>query len=696
MGTKIRSRSNSSNSESPSKIASKSRKKISPTFWRLLAVWGFLLIGAIALGVRLYILQVRENIPVPKGAKLAATEKQLKEYQGKSLQEIAQAQQTSYLKLYTPRRKIVDAQQNVLATDVITYRLYIHPHLFIRNQQPVKPEDVAKDLAEILGNKTASELLAYFQDKNNQGIPLPGKISESTCRKIRALRIDGLDIRKQYSRIYPHKEMVAEVTGYINEDDDRKPQAGVERTQNKLLARKPLQLKLKRSDIKSSGKTKPVYFPGDLHKTNQSIPFDNLRLELTLDLKLQQAARTALSSTMKKYKALRGTVIVMDTSDGSILAMVCDPTYDPNDYDKVKVEDYSVFKNWAVTDLYEPGSTFKPINVAIALDEKAIKANDTFEDTGKIEIGTDTISNHDFYKNGAKGEVNIPEILQNSSNVGMIKIMERIKPGKYYQRLKDLGIEKKVGIEIPGSTSGRLKDEIEFTVREIEPATASFGQGFSLTPLKLIQLHAAIANGGKLITPHVVKGLSDFDGYSHYTLPKQETKIFSEKTTKTVLEMMETVVEEGSGQKAYDSKYRIAGKTGTSEKSDQSTGSYAENEKITSFVAIFPVEKPRYAVLAVIDEPQGEHTFGSTVAAPVVKEVISAIAAHKGIEPVNKKWRKQRNEEIKIRAAKKANDRQLQLKIQQSADPELSDEELEDQAFPDEQPLPAPIVDQGD
>ncbi len=686
MGTKTRSRSTSLNSKSHSKNTIRSLTNTSPTFWRLLAVWVFLLIGAIALGTRLYILQVRENIPVPKGTELAATEKQLKEYEGKNLKQIAQAQQTSYLKLYTPRRKIVDAQQNVLATDVITYRLYIHPHLFIRNQRRVKAEKVAEDLAKILGNKTESELLAYFQDKNNQGIPLPGKISESAYRKILALRIDGLDIRKQYSRIYPHKEMVAEVTGYINEDDARKPQAGVERTQNKLLERKPIQLKLKRSDMKLAGKTQPVYFPGDLHKTKQSIPFDNLRLELTIDLKLQQAARTALLSAKEKYEALRGTVIVMDTSDGSILAMVCDPTYDPNEYDKV--DDYSVFKNWAVTDLYEPGSTFKPINVAIALDEKAVKANDTFEDTGKIEIGTDTISNHDFHKSGAKGEVDIPEILRTSSNVGMIKIMENIKPAKYYQRLQELGIEKQVGIEIPGSTAGRLKDEVEFTVREIEPATASFGQGFSLTPLKLIQLHAAIANGGNLITPHVVKGLVDFDGYSHYTLPKQETKIFSKKTAKTVLEMMETVVEDGSGQSAYNPKYRIAGKTGTSEKSDQATGAYAENEKITSFVALFPVEKPRYAVLAVIDEPQGEYTFGSTVAAPVVKEVIEAIIANKGIEPVDKKWREQRDKRREqarlVREAKKESDRRLE------------EQELEDLTFPEQQPLPDQLIDQGD
>ncbi|VEP11266.1 Cell division protein FtsI/penicillin-binding protein 2 [Hyella patelloides LEGE 07179] len=599
---------------------------------RLIFVWGVLLLAAIAITGRLYVLQVAETIPIAEDSEMAKEDTHLRQLAGKTYKEIAKNQQNTILEPYTPRRQIVDSQQNILATDVITYKLYIHPNLFIRNRQQISAQEIAQQLADILDTKTADEFLTYFQDKNKKGIPLPENISDSAVAKIRALSIDGLDVRKQYSRVYPHKEMVAEVIGYINDDSDRQPQAGVEYTQNELLIRKPIRLKLKRSFSKQDGKKQKVFFPGYLERSRPFLAFDDRRLQLTIDLRLQQSARAALKATMDEFQAKRGTVIVMDVSDGSILAMVCDPTYDPNQYQQYT--DYSLFKNWAVTDLYEPGSTFKPINIAIALDEGVITPKETIEDTGKIKIGTDTVRNHDYYDKGARGEMTIPEILQQSSNVGMIKIMERIAPEKYYQRLKELGIEDKLELEIPGSTAGTLKDEIEFTVREIEPATASFGQGFSLTPLKLLQIHAAIANNGKIVTPHVVRGLSDFDGYLHYSLPKQETEIFSEKTTRTVLEMMETVVQDGSGKAAKIANYRIAGKTGTSQKSDLTTGYYAENAKITSFVGIFPVEKPRYAVLAVVDEPQGRYTFGSNVAAPVVGEVIKAIIAHKGIEPV--------------------------------------------------------------
>lgn len=198
-----------------------------------------------------------------------------------------------------------------------------------------------------------------------------------------------------------------------------------------------------------------------------------------------------------------------------------------------------------------------------------------------------------------------------------------------------MGIEDEVEFDIPGYTTGRLKNEVEFTVREIEPATTAFGQGFSLTPLKLIQLHAALANKGKLITPHVVRGLSDYQGYLHYFQPPNSKQIFSPKTATTVLEMMETVVEEGSGYAAKIPGYRIAGKTGTSQKA-VNQGGYDETAKMTSFVALFPVEAPRYAVLAVVDEPHGEYTYGSTVAAPIVGSVIQGIINLEGIPPSRK------------------------------------------------------------
>ena len=634
---------------------------------RLLLVWGLLFLCATGLAIRLYHLQVVD--PVINHEKAP---------KNKNYKDIARSQQTASLRLFTPRRQIVDRNQNVLATDRINYQLYVHPALFIKNSKPIQPEEVAQKLAAILETQTSEELLQQFGKPG----PLANNLSESVVPKIQALQIDGLDLRKNYSRFYPHQEMAAEVIGYINKDSSREPKAGLEYTQNKLLERQPISLRLKRSFLQLKGTTQPIFHPGELKQCSadlgsQSVAegpkglseeetssvylssngdkplsvegtgvvspmsdciktrsqnlfqFDDLRLQTTLDLRLQQSARQALKTWMDKYQAKRGSVLVMDVRDGSIPVLVCEPTYNPNHYNEY--QDYSLFKNWAITDLYEPGSTFKPINIAIALEAGVLTPDEKIEDSGEKLVNRHRIRNHDYVEEGARGKISIAEILQYSSNIGMINIMNRLPRPDYYRKLQELGIEEPLELEIPGFTPGQLRDEKEFSVREIDAATASFGQGFSLTPLKLLQLLGAIANGGELMTPHLVKGLVDFDGNFHYEIPPQSQKIWDSKTTRTVLEMMETVVEKGSGENAQIDGYRIAGKTGTAQKINQKTGKY--DAKITSFVGIFPVEEPRYAILAVVDEPKGGLTFGSTVAAPIVKEVIDAIIAHEGIPP---------------------------------------------------------------
>lgn len=555
---------------------------------RLFLVWGGLIAGMLSLGWRLYQLQFVEAA---------------------QLQKKARQQQTVSLRPYIPRRSIIDSQGNVLATDRIVYSLYAHPKLFA-----IPKEEVSEKLAPILETQNPQELTKLFNQQET-GIKVTAGLTEASAEKIQKLRLDGLELIEHYARFYPQEQIAADVVGYV--DRDHKGQAGLELGQKRLLEREFLNFYIKRT---GNGAIMPAFLP------DTSLSFDELQLQLTLDLRLHRAARSALQQQLKKYNAKRGAVIVMDATDGSLLTLVCEPTFDPNEYYKSKVE---LFKNWSVSDLYEPGSTFKPLNIAIALDAGVIKPNTYVHDSGAV-----TIDGWNIY-NASKvgyGSISIAEVLQTSSNVGMIQIMNRLRTKDYYRRLQQLGIGEKSGIDLPGEATGNLKTQEVFTSKSIEAAVTAFGQGFSLTPIKLVQLHGALANGGKLVTPHMVKGLVDTQGYLHWTPDYPVRKVFSPESSQKVVEMMETVVSEGTGEPAQIPYYRIGGKTGTAQKAGP-RGGYIANAKITSFVAIFPVDAPRYVVLAVVDEPQGGNTFGSTVAAPIVKSVMEALISIKGIPP---------------------------------------------------------------
>lgn len=570
------------------KPASNTQDKTPNNRSRLFIAWGVLIAAGLGLAINLYYLQI---------------------VRGPKLTQRARNQQMVNLRPFMPRRPVVDRSNNILAIDRPMYTLYAHPKLFNKSN-----EEIAERLAPII-NKDAAELVKTFQNKKS-GITLAPALPEEIIDRITSLNLNGLELVQKYSRFYPPDDLVADVVGYVN--IDRRGQAGVEYSQEKLLERSVQTVRLSRS---GNGAIMPDHAPeGFLH-------FDDLRLQLTIDSRLQRAARTALKQQMDKFGAKRGAVIVMDASDGSLLALVSQPTYNPNKYSK---SDISLFKNWTVADLYEPGSTFKPLNVAIALENGVIKPDDTFNDPGFIKVADRTIKNA---LNNSYGRINIAQILQHSSNIGMVQIIQRLQPSAYYNWLERLGVGQKVDTDLPFEVSGRLKSQEQFIASPIEPATTSFGQGLSLTPLQLVQMHGALANGGKLVTPHVVRGLIDSKGQMHYspnrTTPRQ---IFSATTANTVVEMMESVVLEGSGKASQIPGYRIAGKTGTAQKASPS-GGYISGARITSFVAILPVESPRYVVLALVDEPKGENAYGSTVAAPIVKSVMETLIPIEQIPP---------------------------------------------------------------
>ena len=582
---------------------------------RLIGVWVVLGLGAFGLICRLTWLQIVE---------------------APQLLQRARSQQTVTVRPFVPRRTIVDRDNNQMAIDRPSYTIYAHPEQFSeilpaqgksKSGTTVKVEllDMAERLAPILEVQPA-KLLAKFQHQKT-GILLGKALPAEIERRIRALKVNGFDIRQgenDYTRFYPQGDAAAEILGYL--DSEHKPQAGIEYSQRLLLERKVEEYQVTRT-------AKGTILPDRV--TPDFLHADDLHLKLTLDLRLQRAARTALLQKMQEWNAPRGSVIVMDATTGAVRSLVVEPTYDPNHYarDIDRAKSTALLRNWAVSDLYEPGSTFKPIAVAIGLENGIVKPDSKFFDGGSIAIGKDTIRNADLEGNGT---IDTTQILQRSSNVGMVKMMQNLKPDVFYNWLQWIGLGQKSGIDLPFEERGEIRSKREFVASPIYPANTSFGQGFSITPLQLTTLVGSLANGGKLVKPYVVEGLFDSTGERRDRTTRPEPRqIFDPNIARTVLEMMETVVTKGSGLYAQIPGYRIAGKTGTSQKAG--VGGYTQDtKKITSFVGILPVDaEHRYVVFAAIDEPHKgkEKAYGSNVAAPVVKSVIESLISIEGIPP---------------------------------------------------------------
>ena len=533
----------------------------------------------------------------------------LQVFNASDLQRKARLIQSSKINALKKRRSIVDRNNRLIAYDKPLYKLWAHPQYFnfpgdsINRVRSI--EEVTKKLSSILDIN--NEILVEKFNNKMIGIKLLDKISEEKAEKIKNLQISGLDLFKYSQRYYPQGELYSNLVGFVN--DENKGSAGLE-----LHLDNQIKVFNKSNLIKRGGDGTPLpdnSAPGDFI-------YDYKSLGLTIDSKLQKASFNALSKQVSEWKAKKGFAIVMDVNNGRILSLVTVPSYDPN---KFWQYDSELFRGWYSQDLFEPGSTFKPINLALALEEKVIQKDGLVEDIGKIKVGGWTLSN--WNKKG-NGYIDYPKVLQVSSNVGMVKIMQNLDPTIYWDWLQNLGINKNLETDLFESTAGQLKRKDLFVNQSIEPAVTSFGKGFSISPLKLVQLHAALANGGFEVTPHVTSTFQERVNKN----PKKQ--FFSPDVSKIVLEWMESVVDKGSGSGAKIEGYRIAGKTGTSQKAIN--GSYT-SKKVCSFVATLPVNDPKFAVLVVVDEPSKSYAYGSTVAVPVAKEIIESLIVIEKIPP---------------------------------------------------------------
>ncbi|GBF11985.1 penicillin-binding protein [Tepidibacillus sp. HK-1] len=456
------------------------------------------------------------------------------------------------------------------------------------------------------------------------------KIDKDTADKIKALNLPGIILKEETKRYYPNNSLAAYVLGFINYDN--KAIMGLESQYDQQLRGEPGQLKVMK-DLKG-------YELPDGEELFQPVK-DGQDLKLTIDKTIQQYVESALDKAETMYNPKRMVAIVADPHTGEILAMSNRPTFNPNQY--WNIENYS---NNAINFQFEPGSTFKIVTLAAAIEEGKFNPNETYQ-SGRIQVPGKVIRDH----NGGRGwgTISFLEGVQRSSNVAFVHLgYERLGKEKLFSYINDFGFGQKTGIDLPNESVGIMKDVKQ--AYPLDVAAMSFGQGVAVTPIQQVMAVSAVANGGKLMQPYLVKEISD--PKTHKVIVKNEPivkkRVISEETAKKTREVLEKVVDFGE-KPGYIEGYHVAGKTGTAQKIGPD-GKYLKNKNIVSFIGFAPANDPKLIVYVAVDEPDLEIPYyGSTVAAPIFKEIMQNSLRYLKV-PIdsNESIQKQKAEIVKI------------------------------------------------
>ncbi len=503
----------------------------------------------------------------------------------------------------TPRRgAIVDRNGRRLAFSVGAESLYVHPA-----KLPTDVEDMIPVLARHL-SLPAQQVDAILHS-SEPFVWLKRGVFPQEASQIKALRVSGLDSKSTQRRVYPYRTLAAPLLGFVNVD--AKGLEGVEKAYNHYLLG-PVSHTLGERD----GRQRAI-----LIRDGGQQP-ETFRVRLTLDTTLQYVAERELERAVQHSRAAAGSVIILAPQTFGILALAQVPAFDPNMPGDFPPD---TRRNRVISDYYEPGSTLKALLVAAALDTKQVSETDPiFCEHGAYRVGGHTI--HDVHP---YGELSVDGVLPKSGNIGAAKIGALLGKERYYDYLRAFGLGQKTGVDLPGEISGNLPSLRAWS--RIKLVTASFGQGVAVTPLQLACAYAALANDGMLMRPYVVSEVVTRTGeVVHANGPTPLRQVIQPETARRIRTLLEHVVEPGgTGRRARIQGFRVAGKTGTSQKPDPQ-GGYSETGRIASFIGMVPAEQPRLVILAVIDEPETA-TYGGTVAAPVFQAIARQSLAYLGV-----------------------------------------------------------------
>ncbi len=508
----------------------------------------------------------------------------------KKLSEKAKEQHVKVEDIQVRRGIIFDREGRQLALNLEMDSLYCEPDSMQLDKKSLKK------LSSAIA-KTPKRILTKIPDKGKFAW-IERKLDPALADRVRALDIKGIGLMNEAKRVYPKERLASHIVGSVGID-------------NQALEGVELQF-----DSYLNTRGGKVFFERDARGRTLSSGVDKEakgnNIVLTIDEGLQGIVEREIEKAMVQWKASAVTAIMMDPYNGEIIALANRPTYNPNQPGKAK--DFEK-RNRAITDCYEPGSTFKVISGIGALEENIVKPHTLFDvSKGYIEVGGKTI--RDVHKYRA---LTFKEVIQKSSNVGTIMIGKRLGKDRIYKYAKLFGIGEKTGIDLPGEVSGWMHPPQKWSGTSL--GAISIGQEVAVTPLQILRAYCVIANGGYLVRPHVVSEIISPEGQLIYSFMDNEKKrIISPKTAMIFKEILKSVVEGGTGEQASVEGEEVAGKTGTAQVIDPKTKRYSKEKYISSFVGFIPADNPMFALIVVVYEPKGQ-IYGGVVASPVFRDI---------------------------------------------------------------------------
>lgn len=553
---------------------------------RALFVAAFIVFWVMVISVRLVYLQVTQH---------------------EKLGERARSQQQESIETASLRGTLLDRHERELARSVQTESIFIDA----AQLEEGDIECTVTRLASVLQLKKQelSQKLEAAKSKNSRFLWIARRLSEEQANTIRGLGLPGVNFRSEPKRFYPNGSIAAHVLGFVGIDGAGL--GGVEQVYNQKISGEPGKL--------------------FVEKDSQGNPYESFEMPgtpgqtvvLTLDHSIQYRAEQALLAAVSKSRAKSGTAIVLDPRSGEILALANAPTFDPNNPGAANPEARS---NWALQNIYEPGSTFKIVSFSAAIEKGLVKPDDHID----CQMGAITVAGRVVHDHHAFGNLTITEALAKSSNVAAIKLGLRVGDPSMYDFITRFGFGARTGIELPGETAGLLRPVNRWQPSSI--GSIAMGQEVGVTPLQMAAAFGALANDGVRVAPHLVREIRTPNGATVYRSNPELRRVVKPETARALRQMLENVTLNGTAKLAQLNGYTAAGKTGTAQKIDPKTKTYSRTKHVASFVGFAPVENPAIVIIVVIDEPGGAY-HGGDVAAPVFREIAEQILPDLGVAP---------------------------------------------------------------